>query len=127
MSSVYELVSEIDSDDLKDVLDSREAARIAALPVATPEMVESLCNAVRGVELVKIGWLNKTHRLDADAEDKVAIAKAEHRLRINTAEARAEVTDIVCKAKRLTGFKFKASAKGIVFKVSGVAGRRPVL
>lgn len=118
-------VPELTTEKLKAELKARESARIALLPLASAEMLNELCGSARGVLMVKTDWLNKTHRLDADGAERVEIAKAEHRIYINRVEARAEITEIVCKAKRLTAFKYAITEKGVKFKVAGIATRCP--
>jgi hypothetical protein len=125
MTTVTATISDISTDDLRNVIENREAQRIAALPEATEQMMAEYCGLLRGLEGGKCDWLNKTHRISDDGEDLIAIAKADHRLSINTTAAREGITELVKGAKRLTGFKYKITNKGITFKVSGKAAGIP--
>ncbi len=118
-------MSNVIIEELNKKIAVERAVFIASLPVASPDMVAELCANATAFQSGKCEWLDKTHRLDADGEDRLSIAKAEHRIRCNTSEVRAEVTDLVCKATRLHSFKYSITPKGVKFKVSGIASRMP--
>lgn len=112
-------------DKMKSDLNDAVAAAIAALPVASPDMVAELCAAKRGFVTVKTDWLKKTHRLDDDGALRVAIAKAEHELACNALPVSDGIKDMVENAKRFTSFKYAVTGRGVKFKVAGIATAVP--